>query len=193
MIAPRYLRPAALMLMLLYLCGSATVLAEDAPTPRERFAAALTRWADLIEGAAPQTDTLTAHVQLTRSAGLTDGVAHAGADVAFQAPDRVRIAATAGEFKINGGRDRQTIWVDEISKKFAVVGKPGMALFQAEPNRLDITHVGPFLLPISRVKLKMLQFMLDLTSAPTETIDGVQCDVLAIKLLPAAEQLIGAP
>jgi hypothetical protein len=192
MITSRQVRLAALALIIGLSLTAQRAWGDDAPTPRDRLIAAITRWADLIEGATPQADTLTAHIALTRSAGLTDGIANAGADIAFQSPDRLRIAATAGDFKITGGRDRQTIWVDEISKKFAVLGKPGVPLFQAEPNRLDTTRVGPFVMPVSRLKLMMLQYMLDVTSAPAQTIDGVRCDVLAIKLLPAAEQIVGA-
>jgi len=187
----RHLQPAAVTFAFIF-CLAGFVHADDAPTPREQLNAALIRWADLVEtNSPPQTDTLTAHLQLTRSNGLMSAVENAGADIAFQAPDRLRIAATAGDFKINGARDRQTIWIDEISKKFAVLGKPGMALFQAEPNRLDTTHVGPFALPISRLKLRMLTLMLDVTAKPVEIVDGAPCDVLAIELLPAAAQIMG--
>jgi hypothetical protein len=145
----------------------------------------------LIEG---QTDgsarTLAAHFKLCKSEGLASEVAGLEGDIGFQAPDRLRISVVASGFPVSAGRDGNTLWVDEPAKKFAVLGKPGVALFKAEPDRLDTTQIGPFVLPISRFKLAMVPYVLDVQQAADERINGENCDVLNIRILPQAAELL---
>jgi hypothetical protein len=165
---------------------------ESQPSARQLLLGALTKWADLVEG---NTDspprTLVANLKLLKSDGLPRELENLAVDFAIQAPDRVRIGATAADFAISVGRNKDVLWVNEPWKKFAVLGKPGVPFFKAEPEKLDQTDIGPFALPISRLKLAMLPYVLDVQQGPSEEIDGAACDVLRIGMLPQAVELLG--
>ncbi len=151
----------------------------------------MSRWANLVEGKTPgPAQTLAAHFKLTKSEGLPTQAAGLEGDVAFQAPDRARVSVVASGFPVSAGRDGNTLWVDEPAKKFAVVGKPGVALFKAQPDRLDTTRIGPFTLPISRLKLAMVPYVLDVQQAADERVNGDPCIVLNIQILPQAAELL---
>jgi hypothetical protein len=163
---------------------------ETQPSPRQVLLNAMSRWANLFEGQSQTGRTLVGHFKVTRSQGLPAEADGVEADLAFQAPDRARLAIVTAKFPVSAGRDRDTIWVDEPAKKFAVLGKPGVPLFRAEPDRLDTTSIGPFTLPISRLKLAMVPYVLDVRQDPGEKIDDTDCDVLNIRILPQAAELL---
>jgi hypothetical protein len=166
---------------------------EAGQTPRQLFAVAVAKWANLFEGKdGTSSHTLTAQLKLVKSHGLPAEVAGLTADLAYQAPDHLRVKAEAAKFDVTVGRDGQVLWVHEPSLKFAVLGKAGIPLFRAEPDRLDDTILPPFALPISRLKIAMLSLMLDIQQDPQATIDSEVCDVLRIKLLQSAADLAGA-
>lgn len=152
-------------------------------SPRHILSDAVARWADLIEGrqaAAPQT--LLARIRLIKADGLSRQFAGLTADLAYQAPDRLRVTAAAPDLNVSFGRDGNTLWIHEPQKKFAVLGKDGVPLFRAEPNRLDDTVLPPFTMPVSRLKLSMLILALDARQEGAERIDGEDCDVLSVGL-----------
>jgi hypothetical protein len=163
---------------------------ESQPSPRQVLLDAITRWADLFEGKSHADTTLVGHFKVTRSQGLPDEAKDAVVDLAYQAPDRSRVSLVAANFPVSVARDRNTIWVDEPAKKFAVLGKPGVPLFKAEPNRLDTTRIPPFTLPLSRLKLALIPYVLDVDQLPSQQIDDADCDVLSIRILPQAADLL---
>ncbi|HSU69484.1 MAG TPA: C45 family autoproteolytic acyltransferase/hydrolase, partial [Tepidisphaeraceae bacterium] len=166
--------------------------AQEAPTPRQIFAQAIAKWANVLEGTnGSSSKTFTAQFKLVKSEGLVKEVSGLEGDVAFQAPDHLRLSGTASGFNVTVGRDGQMLWVHEPKLKFAVLAKSGLPLFRAEPDRIDQTQLPPFSLPISRLKLAMLSLMLDIQPARSEEIDGQPCDVLRIGLLPQAVELTG--
>jgi len=172
----------------------AAIAQESRPSARQLLSEALTTWADLVEGkGAAASHTLVAHCKLVRSRGLPDEVAGLELDLAYQAPDRLRLEGTAGGFTMLAGRDGNDLWVDEPQKKFAVLGKPGVALFRAEPDRLDQTRLSPFALPLSRLKLSMLPYTVAVEQEESEKIGGQPCDVLRIGLLPEAAAILRVP
>jgi isopenicillin-N N-acyltransferase-like protein len=165
---------------------------DSQPGARQILLNAITHWADVVENkttAPPRT--LVAQLKLVKSTGLPPQFDSTSVDLAFQAPDRLRISGSASDATLSVGRDRNDLWVDEPQKKFAVHGKPGVALFHAEPDRLDHTEIGPFTLPITRLKLAMIPYMLDVQQEHSETIGDAPCDVLRIGMLPAAVELFG--
>jgi hypothetical protein len=176
------------------ICGRqlAAAAAQDQPSPRQVLARAMAKWADLVEpreGAAPQT--LTAQIKLVNSEGLPKEVMGLVADLAFQAPDELRVTGTAQGFTLSLGRDGNTIWIHEPQKNFAVLGKTGVAPFKAEPKHLDDTHLPPFRLPLSRLKLAMIPMMLNVEQQPEEKINGDACDVLKAALPETVSELLG--
>ena len=168
-------------------------MAEDSPpTAREILSRAIFTWANLIDnadGAVPRT--LSANIILAKSDGLPTEAAGMKIDMAFQAPDRLHISASTPDNAISAGRNGQILWVHEPKLKFAVLGQAGVPLFHAEPDKLDDTQLPPFALPISRLKLSMLTLTLDVQKEPDETIDGNPCDVLNIRMMPEASELLG--
>jgi hypothetical protein len=165
---------------------------EAPPTPRQIFAQAVSAWCNLIEGHdGADTHTLTTQLKLVKSQGLPKEIDGLTVDLAFQAPDRLRISADARKYNVTVGRDGQVLWVHEPTMKFAVLGKAGVPLFSAEPDRLDHTTLPVFGLPISRMKIAMLSLTLDVQGAGTETFHGDPCDVLQVGLQPSAAEMIG--
>ena len=193
---PRPRRRSALLIfaaLLLLLAGGRTAGAEEAgPSPRQLFARAVATWANLIEGRGrASSQTLTAHFKLIKSGGLPHPIEGLEGDLAFQSPDHLRLSGAASGFPAAVGRDGQTLWVHEPKLKFAVLGRSGVPLFRAEPDRLDETVLPPFALPVSRMKIAMLSLMLDIDQVAPEKIDGAACHVLRIRLLPQATELLG--
>jgi hypothetical protein len=188
-------RPALLLAAALLILIPLTQVApaqETQSTPRQLFAMAIAKWANLLEGKDPAAaHTLTAQVKLVKSQGLPKEVAGLTAEVAFAAPDHLRVTANTPKFGVTVGRDGQVLWVHEPQLKFGVLGKAGVPLFHTEPDRLDETVLPPFQLPISRMKIAMLSLMLDVQQDPSDNIQGEACDVLRIKLLPQAADLTG--
>lgn len=190
-----HLSSIALLVVIPIICLSNSRIAageEAAPTPRQVFAQALAKWANLVEGRdGASAKTLTAQIKVVKSEGLPPEIAGLSADLGYQAPDHLRLSGTASGFTVAVARDGQNLWIYEPQKKFAVLGKPGVALYKAEPGRLDNTVLPPFLLPISRLKLSMLSLMLDVQADPAQTINEQTCDVLRLRLLPQAAELAG--
>ncbi|MDB5353952.1 MAG: hypothetical protein JWN24_405 [Phycisphaerales bacterium] len=155
------------------------------------LAGAIHRWADLIEppaGAAPQT--LVAKVKVTQADGLPAEAAGATAQIAFEAPARVKISASFAGSDHSAGRDGNQIWVHEPGKKFAVLGKPGVARFHAESDSIDTTVIPPFALPMSRRQLALASLLVQATLEPSEKIDGADCQVLRLRPMPAAAEML---
>ena len=67
---------------------------------------------------------------MLKAEGLPGAVAGLTADVAFQAPDRLRVSALVGGHTYSLGRDVQALWVSIPHKDFALVGKSGVPRVQ---------------------------------------------------------------
>jgi hypothetical protein len=193
MARPKFNSPSSILTCILILSLAPLAAAQEAPpTPRQIFAQAINIWANLIEGReATASHTLTAQLKLVKSEGLPKEVGGLSIDLAFQAPDRLRVSGSTSKFNVVVGRDGQILWVHEPQMKFAVLGKSGVPLFSAEPDRLDATTLPAFKLPMSRMKIAMLSLTLDIQQGPSEKINGDVCDVLTIGLQPEAAALVG--
>lgn len=191
----RFLPTSKRRFMLIFLVLGTIVppaLAQEEPlTPRQLFSKAIARWVNLIDGREGASQTITAELKFAKTQGLPREADHATIDIAYQAPDHLRIDGSAAGFRVIVGRDGQVLWVHEPKLKFAVLGKSGVPRFAAEPDQLDDTLLAPFKLPLSRMQLTMLSLMLDVQGAPDEQINGEPCDVLKIGLLPQATDLLG--
>lgn len=188
----RLLAFTCLLLGSITLTGSRAVASDDQTSPRQLLAQALARWADLVEPPADSAPRmLTARLKLVKSQGLPREVAGLTAEIAFESPDRLRVSGSASGFEIEVGRDRNTLWVQEPTKKFAVLGKNGVPLFKAEPDRLDDSQLPPFKLPVSRLRLAMIPMMLSVRQQPVEQINGDACDVLKVSLPQVVSEVLG--
>ena len=118
--------------------------------PIQVLTTALTRWAQIVQpapGQAPRT--FVTRIKVTRAEGLPRELADLIADVAFQAPDRLRVSAVVKGDTYAVGRDGQQLWVDIPHKQFALLGKNGVPRFVTHPNELDATELPPFKAPVT--------------------------------------------
>ena len=109
----------------------------------------LSRWAQLVQpapGEAPRTVVVRAAV--TRARGVPGALDKLAADVAFQAPDRLRVTASVDGKPHDLGRDGQQLWVHLPHKNFGLLGRSGVPRFATHPDELDETKLPPFALPI---------------------------------------------
>jgi hypothetical protein len=111
--------------------------------------AALNHWADLVEPAPGQPPhTFVTRVKVVASHSLPDELNGLTADLAFQAPDRLRVALHSGDNALSFGRDGQQLWVDMPTKHFALLGKAGVPRFKTNPDELDATRLPPINMPV---------------------------------------------
>jgi isopenicillin-N N-acyltransferase-like protein len=155
---------------------------------------AVLRWMDLAEPSAdapPRVVTL--KVVVAKADGLPREAAGAAVDVAYQYPDRLRIAATVAGERHVAGRDGQQLWAHEPGKKFGTVGKAGVRRFAADPDSVDQTVLPPFHLPVSRLKVRALLLLVKAEDAGREKVGDVDCQVIKATLRPSAAELVNAP
>lgn len=106
--------------------------------------ASLRQIADLIEppsGAAPRT--LTTHLKIVKATGIPVELAGHSVDLAFQAPDHIRVSSDIIDASYTVGRDGQQLWVYDPATKFGVIGQSGLPRFAAEPDVKDTTQLAP--------------------------------------------------
>jgi hypothetical protein len=114
-------------------------------------------------------------------------------DLAFQAPDRLRLSAAVGEKRYALGRDQQRLWIHAPAKQFGVVGASGLALFSASPDKKDSTKLSPFSLPLNREQLALLPLLMDVQQGPAETLGETACHVLVVTPKPEAVAAFSLP
>ena len=141
-------------------CAAAPMLrAAPAPAPQAAPAPSdnpvtvlnevLSRWAQLVQP--PQgeaTRTFVTRVKVVKAQGLPKALTGLVADIALQAPDRLRVSAEVNGHTYTVGRDGQSLWIYIPHKEFALLGKPGVPRFQTHPDELDKTELPPFSLPM---------------------------------------------
>lgn len=121
----------------------------SAPQPIEVLTAALNGWHQIVQPPAGQAPmTFVARVRITKAEGLPRVIQGLTADVAFQAPDRLRVSAVVGGNSYSVGRNGQQLWVDIPHKEFALVGTGGVPRFKTHPADLDMTRLPPFKAPM---------------------------------------------
>jgi hypothetical protein len=158
--------------------------------PQLQFAEVVRRVIDLIEPPANSVPrTLSMRVVLTEAAGLPKELAGQELQVAYQAPDRLKLSLQFDGQQYAGARNGNEIWFHDISRKFILFGATGRAMFNAEPAELDRTKLPAFSLPIGRAQLAMLMLSVAVEGAGSEAVDGTACDVLKVAPLPAARAL----
>jgi isopenicillin-N N-acyltransferase-like protein len=121
----------------------------SSPQPMEVLTSALTRWGEIVQPPQGQARrTFVTRIKVVKAQGLPRAVADLSADVAFQAPDRLRVSAMVGGRDYSVGRDGQQLWVDIPHKNFALLGKNGVPRFKTHPEELDSTRLPPLESPI---------------------------------------------
>ena len=183
--------------LVMLLAGSLLLRAQDqpaAPTPAALLGEALQKLAALVEpmpGAAPQT--VSATLRVSRGDGVPGSLQGRSLEFAWQAPDRLRLAAKIGDDSFLAGRDRAALWVHAPGKNFGLVGQPGLPRFASEPDQLDDTKLGKWKLPLPREQLLLLPLLCKVERGADETLDGVACRVLRATPQPQAIEALKIP
>lgn len=160
-----------------------------APTPIELLVKAVTQTAAIVEpppGATPKTFSTRIKIVKSSSASLQGQTA----DLTFQAPDKLRLAATLERRAFILGRNGEELWIDAPDKKFGVLGLPDVPRFATRPDSKDNAPLPPFKLPLPKEQLALIPILFQAEAAPAETIDGVRCHVLLVKPQPQAAEAL---
>ncbi|MBI5802923.1 MAG: hypothetical protein HZA92_19655 [Verrucomicrobia bacterium] len=164
------------------------------PTSVELFSQALIKLATLIEPApgAP-VQTLATTLKISRADGLPNDLLGRELAFAWQAPNRLRLAADINGERYAAGRDGDSLWIHAPGKKFGVVGQLGVARFASAPDKLDDTKLGKWKLPLPREQLALLPLLCKVEQGAEEQIDGVACRVLRATPQPPAIEALKIP
>jgi hypothetical protein len=162
--------------------------------PQQLFTAVLSNLVTLIE---PPFESepwaLSARVEFTRAKGLPAALQNAAAELAFQAPDRLRVSTRVQDRPLVIGRNGPDLWAFAPDKKFGLLGKPGVARFSADPGSRDDTRLEPFRLPLGREQIFMLPLLCVSWIEGVQAVDGVGCHVLSIMPHPQTANAIKLP
>ena len=168
-------------------------------SPSQRFVQALTQLVAILEPPANQAPrTFTTKVKVIKAEGLPkevagQAVAGQAVEVAFQAPDHLRIGATVEGQNFVACRDGQEVWIYVPAKKFGLLGSPDQAPFSTEPAAKDTTTLGPLKLPIPVEQLSLLSVLTDVEALPGESVAGTPCRVLKVTPKPEAIDALKVP
>jgi hypothetical protein len=130
--------------------------------------------------------TLSARLTVTKADGLPKGTLGRTVDVAFQAPDRLRVSGEIEGLRLVVGRDGPRLWVHAPDKKLCLVGSPDVPRFAAAPDTPDGTRLGPFAFPLAKSQVAAWFLLVKAEALPDETIDGVPCRGVALSSLQKA-------
>jgi len=157
--------------------------AQEAKTnsPSHYLIQAVNRLASVLEPPASQAPrTFTTTLKITKADGLPSEVVGREMDLAFQAPDHLRIGATWEQQSFVVCRDGQQLWVYSPVEKFGVVGSPDEASSSTASATNDTAPMGPLKLPIPVGQLALLPLFADVKALPGETVGATQCRVLKV-------------
>ncbi len=170
--------------------------AQATPTnsPSRLFSQAL---AQLVAVLAPPTNqpprTFTTTVKVVKAEGLPKEAEGRELDLAFQAPDHLRLAVKWDRQSYVAARDGQEVWIYTPAKKFGLIGSPDKAPFATEPTLKDTKPLGPLKLPIPAEQLALLPFLTDVKALPDESVASTPCRVLQATPKPEASDALKLP
>lgn len=129
--------------------------------------------------------TFSTTLRIVRAGGLPKEVLGREADLAFQAPDKLRLSAKVGDETYSAGRNGGRLWMHVAGKKFGVIGSPDAPRFKTDEGSPDGTTLPPFKLPVTREQLLLLPLLCSVETLPDEIVLGETCAVL--RLTPKSE------
>lgn len=164
------------------------------PTPVALFREVLQKLAAFIEPApSAPVQTLAATLKITRADGLPNELLGRELEFAWQAPNRLRLAADINGERYAAGRDGESLWIHAPGRKFGVIGQPGIARFANAPDKLDDTKLGKWNLPLPREQLALLPLLCKVEQGVDEQLEGVACLVLRATPQPQAIEALKIP
>ncbi len=159
---------------------------------RQAFADVLSQVADLFEVKAGPSRTLMTVVEVVYARGWDAGLVGRPVSVAFQAPDRLQLAAKLGKDDVWAGRDGQEIWSCRPGKGPALIGAPGV---KHNATRADagIVRLAPVQMPWSAQQLALLPYVCQVDGLPDQVVEGVRCRVVRARPLAQAKAALQVP
>jgi len=158
-----------------------TSSAQEAQTnsPTHYYIQAVNRLAAVLEPPASQAPrTFTTTLKVTKAEGLPSPVMGREMEIAFQAPDHLRIGGNWEGQSFVMCRDGQQLWVYSPVEKFGIMGLPDAPPPSTASGTNDTAQMGPLKLPIPVAQLSLLPLFAEVKALPDETIGATQCRVL---------------
>ena len=137
--------------------------------------------------------TFTTTLKVVKAEGLPKEAAGREVELAFQAPEHLRVAAQVEGYNLVVCRDGQELWAYAPAKKFGLLGSPDKAPFSTTPDAKDTTTMEPLKLPIPVEQLGLLPMFADIESLAGETVGTDKCRVLKITPKPEAIDALKIP
>jgi outer membrane lipoprotein-sorting protein len=154
------------------------------------FSGALEQLTQLVEPSTNQPPkTFTATLKIVRASGISKEFVDRQLEIAYQAPDRLRLATHWENEDVIAARDGQQLWFEVPTKKFGLVGSTNQPLFSTPPELKDASELGPIKLPLPSEQILVLPFLTDLSLLPDDAIGGTTCRV--VKAIPKLEAVRG--
>jgi len=186
--------PVHALILALGLVALARAGEPAALSPQELLGAVVGKLVAVLEPgdrALPQT--LSTTVRVVEADGLGRGWAGQTVELAFQAPDRLRVTARVQGRELHAGRSGQELWIYAPATRFGVVGSADVPRFSTRPDSVDRSVLAPVRLPIAREQLLLLPLLLRLESLPSEPVGGVPCRVLRATPYPQTSDALKIP
>lgn len=165
--------------------------AEVRVAPDALFSSGVERLADVYAPRgkhAPRTFSTT--LKVVRSS--VKEAAERSATLAFQSPDKLRLAAEVDGALYAVGRDGQEVWMSAAAKNWGIVGKPGLPRFATNPASVDTTVLPPFTFA-ERAKLALLPTLCTFEEKAGETVQGRACRVVVATPTSATREAFKLP
>jgi hypothetical protein len=124
--------------------------------------------------------------RLERLTGLPPELAGSRAELSLEYPDRLFVHAPIFGDEVTVCRDRQQVWLTPGARAKAMLG---LAIAEKKLPRLDpAARLEPFSLPIPEKQLVFLPALLVVKDAGSEAVEGEDCRVLDLALMPELEK-----
>ena len=191
----KYTRIRSFLLLIAFaLPGLCHARPSETNAPARLFADTLARVVRLIEPTNNDSPrTLVTTLKFVKADGLPKELVGQSFDMAFQAPDHLRLSARWEGQNFIVGRDQQQVWVYEPGKKFGLLGSPEAPLFSTAPERKDNTTLGPIKLPLPAEQVLLLPFVTDVERLADENVGGTECQVIKATTKPEAVTALKLP
>lgn len=168
--------------LLAWWLGPLTASAQGASTEKshpEVLALSIGKLVGLIEPAAgAEPATVSANIVVVQAEGMGDNLVGKGVQVAFQAPDHLRVETEVKGRHLQLLRDGNQLWIYSPDNKFGLAGSSNVARFRSQPDQPDGTQLPRLKLPLPKEQLLVLPLLMQVDGLPDETVEDAPCRVL---------------
>jgi hypothetical protein len=121
-------------------------------------------------------------IRIEQATDLPAGLRGANAEIALQVPDKLRLHGPLLGETFTMVRDDERVWITPGTKARALLDAAvaGKTLPKADPK----FKLGEFRLPFPEKQLKLLTALFSAKDLGVDTVDGIECRVLDVKLMP---------